>query len=98
MRMLDEHALAHRISYFLWSSVPDFKLWSLAAEGKLRANLRDEVKRMIHDPKIDQFVENFCGQWLQLRDLNLSKSESKAISLVHRKSAKCNDFGNGRIF
>ena len=76
-RLLDEFALAHRISYFLWSSVPDDKLWSLAAEGKLRANLRDEVKRMIHDPKIDQFVENFCGQWLQLRDLNLVNPNPK---------------------
>ena len=70
-RLLDEYALAHRMSYFLWSSVPDGELWDLATQGKLRANLREEVKRMIRDPKIDQFVKNFCGQWLQLRDLNL---------------------------
>ncbi len=77
MRMLDEHALAHRMSYFLWSSVPDFQLWDLATKGKLRANLKKEVKRMIESPKIDQFVKNFCGQWLQLRDLNLANPNPK---------------------
>ena len=65
--------------------MPDDKLWSLAAEGKLRANLRDEVKRMIHDPKIDQFVENFCGQWLQLRDLNLVSPNPKQFPLFTEK-------------
>ena len=77
MRMLDEYALAHRMSYFLWSSVPDFQLWDLATKGKLRANLKEEVKRMIDSPKIDQFVKNFCGQWLQLRDLNLANPNPK---------------------
>ena len=71
LQLLDEYALAHRMSYFLWSSVPDDHLWNLASEGKLRTHLQEEVKRMIHDPKINQFVKNFCGQWLQLRDLNL---------------------------
>ena len=59
--MLDEYALAHRMSYFLWSSVPDFQLWDLATKGKLRANLKKEVKRMIDSPKIDQFVKLFVG-------------------------------------
>ena len=44
-RLLDEYALAHRMSYFLWSSVPDDELWDLATQGKLRANLQEEVKR-----------------------------------------------------
>ena len=69
--LLDEFALAHRMSYFLWSSIPDDHLWDLARQGKLRADLRKEFDRMIADPKIDQFVKNFCGQWLQLRDLSL---------------------------
>ena len=59
------------MSYFLWSSVPDDYLWNLADQGKLRANLEIEFERMIKDPKIGRFITNFCGQWLQLRDLNL---------------------------
>ena len=69
--LLDEFALAHRMSYFLWSSIPDDHLWNLARQGMLRADLRKEFDRMIADPKINQFVKNFCGQWLQLRDLSL---------------------------
>ena len=69
--LLDEFALAHRMSYFLWSSIPDDHLWDLARQGMLRADLRKEFDRMIADPKINQFVKNFCGQWLQLRDLSL---------------------------
>ena len=59
------------MSYFLWSSIPDDHLWNLARQGMLRADLRKEFDRMIADPKINQFVKNFCGQWLQLRDLSL---------------------------
>jgi hypothetical protein len=59
------------MSYFLWSSIPDDSLWELAEKGKLRANFRQEFNRMISDKKIEGFINNFCGQWLQLRDLNL---------------------------
>ena len=70
-RQIDEFALAHRMSYFLWSSIPDNSLWELAKKGKLRENFRQEFNRMISDKKIEGFINNFCGQWLQLRDLNL---------------------------
>ena len=70
-RQIDEFALAHRMSYFLWSSIPDDSLWELAKKGKLRENFRQEFNRMISDKKIEGFINNFCGQWLQLRDLNL---------------------------
>ena len=70
-KRIDEFALAHRMSYFLWSSIPDDSLWQLAERGKLRANLRKEFNRMLFCEKINEFVKNFCGQWLQLRDLNL---------------------------
>jgi hypothetical protein len=70
-KQLDEFALAHRMSYFLWSSVPDDGLWGLAEKGKLRANLHQEFNRMVSNENIDAFVQNFCGQWLQLRDLYL---------------------------
>ena len=70
-RQIDEFALAHRMSYFLWSSIPDDSLWELAKKGKLRENFRQEFNRMISDKKIEGFINNFGGQWLQLRDLNL---------------------------
>jgi hypothetical protein len=66
---LDEFELASRLSYFLWSSMPDEALFSEARAGTLRKNLRTQVDRMIDDPKSIALVENFTGQWLQLRKL-----------------------------
>jgi hypothetical protein len=64
---LTEYELASRLSYFLWSSMPDDELFALADHGKLRANLAAQVRRMLKDPKSSSLVENFAGQWLQLR-------------------------------
>jgi hypothetical protein len=64
---LNEYELATRLSYFLWSSMPDDELFALADKGKLRANLTAQVRRMLKDPKSSALVENFAGQWLQLR-------------------------------
>jgi len=63
--------LASRLSFFLWSSVPDDALLKAAAEGRLRepAVLEREVRRMLADPKSERFVTNFAGQWLYLRNL-----------------------------
>jgi mono/diheme cytochrome c family protein len=63
--------LASRLSFFLWSSVPDEKLLDLAAAGKLREPgvLAAQAQRMIEDGRADALVENFTGQWLQLRNL-----------------------------
>ncbi len=75
---INEHVLASRLSYFLWSTMPDERLMKLADEGKLRANLTDEIDRMLKDRKSARMVEHFTGQWLQLRDLtsrNLSRKE-----------------------
>jgi hypothetical protein len=66
---INEHELASRLSYFLWSTMPDEELLSLADRGELRAKLRPQVERMIKDPKSSAFVENFAGQWLTLRKL-----------------------------
>ena len=68
-RPLTEYELASRLSYFLWSSMPDDELSRAAREGTLRANLRRQVVRMLEDPRSDRFVENFVGQWLQIRKL-----------------------------
>jgi mono/diheme cytochrome c family protein len=69
VRTLDEYELASRLSYFLWSSMPDDELFHLAGQGKLRANLETQVRRMMADPKSSAMVENFAGQWLQLRQM-----------------------------
>ncbi|MBN9689653.1 MAG: DUF1592 domain-containing protein [Verrucomicrobia bacterium] len=68
---INEYALASRLSYFLWSSLPDDELFALAAERKLRRNLVSQVKRMLKDPKAAALTENFAGQWLQLRTLGI---------------------------
>ena len=67
---IDEYALATRLSYFLWSSVPDEALLEEAGAGKLRTNLRSNVDRMLADPKSGRFIRNFVGQWLQIRELD----------------------------
>ncbi|MGC6566813.1 MAG: DUF1592 domain-containing protein [Akkermansiaceae bacterium] len=67
--LLDEYALASRLSYFLWSSAPDETLLELAEKKQLRNNLRQQVDRMLADKRSDRMVRNFVGQWLQARDL-----------------------------
>jgi len=66
---LDEHSLASRLSYFLWSTMPDAELTELAARGELRKNLKAQVDRLLADRRSNQFVENFVGQWLLARDV-----------------------------
>ncbi len=63
--------LASRLSFFLWSSIPDEKLLDLAAAGRLRepGALAAQAQRMLGDERADALVENFTGQWLQLRNL-----------------------------
>ncbi len=68
--LIDEFALASRLSYFLWSTMPDARLLELARMGELRANLGKEIKRMLTSGKSEALVENFVGQWLQLRDMD----------------------------
>lgn len=69
IRPLDEFQLASRLSYFLWSTMPDDELLGLASQGKLRQQLDAQVKRMLADPKSAALVDNFAMQWLQLRRL-----------------------------
>ncbi len=76
---LDEYALASRLSFFLWSSVPDDELLSLAFNKKLRENLRDQVDRMLADPRSVRLTENFIGQWLQARDITTVPVSTTAI-------------------
>ena len=75
---IDQHALAARLSYFLWSSMPDSELSSLAAAGRLRnpAVLRDQVERMLRSHKAEAFTKNFTGQWLDLREIDFTQPDA----------------------
>src|SRR5262249_51877804 len=72
---LDDFALASRLSYFLWSTMPDEELLTLAEERKLGRpdTLRRQVERMLKDPKAAAFTVNFVGQWLGLRDIDFTE-------------------------
>ncbi len=72
IRDLDDFELATRLSYFLWSSMPDDELLDLAAKGQLQKekNLTRQVERMLADPKSEAYIDSFCSQWLQLRALD----------------------------
>ena len=76
---IDEYSLASRLSYFLWSSMPDARLFELARQGRLRENLRAEVERMLRDPQSGAFVHNFTGQWLQARDIESVPINARAV-------------------
>jgi hypothetical protein len=69
---LDDYAVAARLSYFLWSTLPDNELLRLARQGQLTepAILRAQVERLLKDPRASRFVDNFTGQWLELRKIN----------------------------
>ena len=74
---IGDFALASRLSFFVWSSIPDDQLLDLAEQGKLRdsAVLQQQVRRMLDDPKSQALVDNFAGQWLYLRKLQLSRPD-----------------------
>src|SRR5207244_3415051 len=69
--------LASRLSFFLWSSIPDDQLLDVAERGKLRdpVVLKGQVQRMLRDPRSNALVTNFAGQWLQLRRLDEIKPD-----------------------
>ena len=69
--------LASRISYFLWSSMPDDELFRLAESGRLRepAVLRAQVERMLADPRASALAANFAGQWLETRNLDVVRPD-----------------------
>lgn len=76
---INDYALASRMSYFLWSTMPDAELLALAEKRKLRRNLDAQVKRMLKDPRSRALVENFGGQWLQLRNLRIASPDAKTF-------------------
>ena len=71
---VNDYELASRLSYFLWSSMPDLELFTLAGKNLLHesATLEAQVKRMLRDPKARALAENFAGQWLRVRELKIT--------------------------
>jgi hypothetical protein len=80
--------LASRLSFFLWSSIPDDELLNLAAKGKLHdpAVLEQQARRMLRDPRAESLATNFGGQWLYLRELKNQRPESKEFNENLRQS------------
>ena len=77
--LVDEYALASRLSYFLWSSMPDAELMRLAAEGHLRRDQPAQVERMLQDKRSQGFVRNFTGQWLRARDVENIQIDDRSV-------------------
>ncbi|QDT04544.1 hypothetical protein K227x_29360 [Rubripirellula lacrimiformis] len=83
---LSQHAIASRLSYFLWSSMPDQALRDLADQGRLtdRDELRRQVRRMLADKRSDAMVRSFLDTWLALRDLGSAPPDRRNFSAYYR--------------
>ena len=79
-RPIDEFQLASRLSYFLWSSIPDDELLELAEKNMLTASLEPQVKRMLADPKATELATNFGVQWLQIQRLDTVTPDPKLFT------------------
>jgi mono/diheme cytochrome c family protein len=77
--LVDEYALASRLSYFMWSTMPDAELMRLASEGQLRARLDEQFNRLLNDPRSEALVRNFVGQWLGARDIQGTSVNAFAV-------------------
>lgn len=76
-RTLTNHEIASRLSYFLWSSMPDDELFSLAEQKLLtqQETLEAQIKRMLQDPNAKALVESFASQWLTIRNLEIAQPD-----------------------
>ncbi|MCX6952841.1 MAG: DUF1592 domain-containing protein [Verrucomicrobia bacterium] len=77
--LIDEYALASRLSYFFWSTMPDAELLRLAQEHGLRAALPAQITRLMSDARAGELTKNFTGQWLQSRDISTVVLDENAI-------------------
>ena len=89
VRALDDYELATRLSYFLWSSMPDEELFDEARQGTLRKNLEPQVRRMLADEKSAALVENFAVQWLQLRNLANVEPDRRQFAFDDELRRRC---------
>lgn len=79
---LDDYAVAARLSYALWCSMPDDELLGLAAAGKLRSPeiIRQQARRLLDDPKSERFIESFTDQWLKLSAIDFTSPDPRQFS------------------
>ncbi len=86
-RKLNDFELASRLSYFLWSSMPDEELFELARREELSLPdvMSAQIQRMLKDPKSQALVENFAGQWLQLRDVPRLTPDPEEFSTFNKE-------------
>lgn len=95
---IDEFDLASRLSYFLWSSMPDRRLLDLAARGGLSASLVSETERMLADPKSDALVERFFLQWLRVRDIEIIQPDVKLFRRAFNQEVRSAMLAETRAF
>lgn len=89
--LIDSYSLANRLSYFLWSSMPDEELFELASTERLRDELPEQIDRMLADPKSEAFVSNFVGQWLRTRDVENTPVDALAAAGLRGKYDELRD-------
>jgi hypothetical protein len=84
---LDDYAIASRLSYFLWNTLPDDRLIKLASEGKLQdASVRSaEALRMLKDPKSERFVTDFTEQWLELHKIDVVNPQAEILKYTFKE-------------
>lgn len=80
--VLDDYALASRLSFMLWSSIPDKKLMQLAEQGRLRDPevLAAEVERLLEDPRSERFIASFTDQWLNLKQIDFTTPDNRRFA------------------
>lgn len=98
VRTIDEYELATRLSYFLWSSMPDDELLQQAERGALRKDLDRQIKRMLADHKSQALVDNFAGQWFQLRNLEMTSPDKKLFPQFDPKLREAMEVETLRFF
>lgn len=88
--VLGDYEMASRLSYFLWSSMPDEELFQIADSGLLQRDevLDQQVRRMLRDPKAEEFVKNFVGQWLGLRKLGETEPDRELFPMYNEQLAE----------
>ena len=91
--------LASRLSFFLWSSIPDDQLLDLATQGKLQDQtvLQQQVQRMLKDPRAEALVKNFAGQWLYLAQCTERLAEPGRLSQLRRQPAAGDAHGDRAV-
>jgi hypothetical protein len=85
VKPLDEFQLATRLSYFLWSSMPDDKLLDLAEQKQLTGQLDAQVRRMLADPRASVLVRNFAMQWLQIKRIDFISPDGQLFPTFNEK-------------